>query len=64
MAKAVKDNEEKVVEAKASTTSYTVISQFNDKQNFSIVYQVGTDVSHFDEARIKDLLAKGLIEKK
>lgn len=42
---------------------YSVVSEFRDINNFSKIYKVGDDVSGFDDARIKSLLQKGLIEK-
>lgn len=39
-----------------------VLSKFVDKYDFSKVYNVGDEVETFDEARIKDLVERGLVE--
>lgn len=39
-----------------------VLRQFVDKHDFSKVYNVGDEVDTFDEARIKELVEKGLVE--
>lgn len=39
-----------------------VLSKFVDKNDFSKVYNVGDEVDTFDEARIKDLVERGLVE--
>lgn len=41
---------------------YAVKVEFRDKDNFDKRYELGDDVSHFDEARIVDLVERGLIE--
>ncbi|RZM22430.1 MAG: hypothetical protein EOO88_29480 [Pedobacter sp.] len=40
---------------------YVVASPFRDKDNFDLAYEVGQDVSHFDQARIDELVEKGLV---
>ena len=67
MAKSAKEIGEKVAEdttPKAAAPTYTVIHQFNDKHNFATIYRIGQDVSHFNEARLQELISKGLVEKK
>ena len=39
-----------------------VLSKFVDKYDFSQVYNVGDEVETFDEARITDLVSRGLVE--
>lgn len=39
-----------------------VLSKFVDKYDFSKVYNVGDEVDTFDEARIKELVERGLVE--
>lgn len=39
-----------------------VLSKFVDKYDFSQVYNVGDEVETFDDARIKDLVERGLVE--
>lgn len=41
-----------------------VVQRFRDASNFDQVYEADADVSHFDKARIKDLIDKGLVELK
>ena len=40
----------------------TILHKFVDKHDFSKVYNVGDEVDTFDEARIKELVEKGLVE--
>ena len=40
----------------------TILQKFVDKHDFSKVYNVGDEVDTFDEARIKELVEKGLVE--
>ncbi|MBR4801425.1 MAG: hypothetical protein IK041_01295 [Bacteroidales bacterium] len=39
-----------------------VIKRFKDKNNLSIIYEVGQTVSFNDEARCSDVIARGLCE--
>ncbi|WP_183560681.1 hypothetical protein [Mucilaginibacter sp. SP1R1] len=41
---------------------HVVLTQFRDKDNFAKLYEVGDDVSHFDEARKAGLVDRKLIE--
>jgi hypothetical protein len=41
--------------------SATVIKEFRDAHDYSTVYKVGGDVSHFDTARIKRLVSLGYV---
>lgn len=56
MAKAAKQPEEK-----QEMKSKTVKRSFRDKDNFDRKYEVGEDVSHFDEKRLRELKDKGFI---
>ncbi|MBO9660063.1 MAG: hypothetical protein J7527_14680 [Chitinophagaceae bacterium] len=38
-----------------------VLVDFRDKKDFSILYEVGQDVSHLSEERLEDLRSKGLV---
>lgn len=42
-------------------TNPTVIAKFHDIDDFTIVYEVGQDVSHLPAKRIATLAEKGLI---
>ncbi|MBB6109717.1 hypothetical protein SAMN05421821_105135 [Mucilaginibacter lappiensis] len=42
--------------------AHVVITQFRDKNNWDKLYEVGDDVSHFDDERKADLLDRKLIE--
>lgn len=50
-------------QGKESKSKYTVVSPFADKDNFSKTWEVGDDVSHFDEARLADCVNRGLVKK-
>jgi hypothetical protein len=50
--------------SKATKTTYVVKSQFRDIGDFSLVHNEGTDVSHFDSERLKNLVELGLVVKK
>ena len=39
-----------------------VISEFRDKSDFSKVYSIGDDVSHFDEKRLQSAIKSGLVK--
>ena len=39
-----------------------VLSKFVDKNDFSKTYNPGYIIDNFDEARIKDLMTRGLVE--
>ena len=39
-----------------------VLSKFVDKNDFSKTYNQGDIIDNFDEARIKDLMTRGLVE--
>lgn len=39
-----------------------VLSKFVDKNDFSKTYNPGNIIDNFDEARIKDLMTRGLVE--
>lgn len=41
---------------------HIVAVEFRDKNDFSKLYKVGEDVSHFDEGRKADLVSRKLIE--
>lgn len=47
----------------SKTGKYTVASEFRDISDFNKVHKVGSDVSHFDEARLKSLVESGLVNK-
>lgn len=57
------DPREKVPETgtKQKETVYLVKSAFRDISDFTEEYNVGDDVSHFDNARIEKLLSQDLI---
>jgi hypothetical protein len=57
------DNQEKA-SSKKKKGGYKVVKEFRDKSSFSIVNKVGSDVSHFDQARLDRLVKSGLVEKK
>lgn len=42
--------------------SYRVVQKFRDKDDYSKSYEIGDDVSHFDDERIEDLVSRGLIK--
>lgn len=44
------------------TKKVAVLMEFRDKNDFDKVYSVGDNVNHFDEERIEDLKAKGLVK--
>jgi len=50
------------IKPKGKRTVYTVKSPFTDKYNKS-VHEIGSDVSHFDSARLSDLVKRGLVKK-
>lgn len=39
--------------------TYTVIKQFRDKYNFSIIHLVGEDISDFEQSRLDELVSRG-----
>ncbi|MCZ4244974.1 hypothetical protein [Pedobacter punctiformis] len=43
---------------------YLVVQEFRDKDNFNLHYNEGENVSHFPDDRLKELVEKGLVEKK
>ncbi len=43
------------------TGTHTVIASFRDRDDFSKVYEVGDDVSDFDEKRLSDLVELKLV---
>ena len=46
----------------AKQGKYAVVSHFRDLSNFSIAWNEGDDVSHFDEDRLKKLVELKLVE--
>ena len=48
-------------ESDGANKVYLVVSPFRDIEDFSLQYNVGDDVSHFDNARIEKLLSQDLI---
>lgn len=48
---------------KATGGVYKVVSEFRDTDNFNKVHHKGTDVSHFDAARLGKLVELGYVEK-
>jgi hypothetical protein len=48
-----------VEQPKAS--AHIVSTEFRDKDNFDTRYEIGDDVSHFDEVRLADLVERGLV---
>lgn len=46
-----------------SKKKYTVKVRFADKDDFSKKYEPGTDVSDFDNERLKKLVERGIVEK-
>lgn len=49
---------------KATKSGFIVKSEFRDKDDFNLIYEVGQDVSHLDAERLESLVALGLITKK
>ena len=46
---------------KEDGAGYVVASPFRDKNDFNLAYNIGDDVSHLDEARLAELIGKGLV---
>lgn len=61
MAKAKKISETNA--SGSSDVAYTVVTEFRDIDNFHSVNHVGSDVSHFDKARLDRLVELGYVEK-
>jgi len=59
MAKEIKQKE-KAPLFKDKTAGYFVTSPFRDKSDFSKLYNIGDDVSHFDAERLENLVKNGL----
>lgn len=60
MAKKEKNSEE---EAQPSATHIAKV-EFRDINDFNTIYIEGADVSHFDAARLENLVNTGIVEKK
>lgn len=50
-------------QGKESKSKYIVAEPFADKDNFGKMWEVGEDVSHFDESRLKSCIERGLVKK-
>jgi hypothetical protein len=50
-------------EEKPKAAKYEVISDFRDINDFSVTHYPGSDVSHFDKERLKNLVDLGLVKK-
>jgi hypothetical protein len=46
---------------KSGEESFKVIAPFRDKDNFSVAYEIGQDVSDLSEDRLLELIEKGLV---
>lgn len=51
-----------VPEKGGASKKYTVTGSFRDKNNFDNMIEPGTDVSDFDPARLKKLIALNLVK--
>lgn len=50
--------------AKSKTVvKYLVVAEFVDKNDASIAYKVGEDVSHFNKQRLAECVKRGLVKK-
>ncbi len=59
-----KDGEQPCADKLKKADGYTVVSEFRDKDKWEKLYQVGDDVSHFDEDRLANLVERKLVEAK
>ena len=51
-----------VKRGRSSNQSFKVVTRFRDIHNANVVYEAGTDVSHFEEERLEKLVELGLVE--
>jgi hypothetical protein len=58
----VQDSQSAAAEEKGK--AHIVANEFRDIADFSKVYKVGDDVSHFAAERLKGLVEKGLVEQR
>ena len=42
---------------------HLVVTEFRDKADFSLIHEVGADVSYFDSERLTALVGLGYVEK-
>lgn len=64
--KVKEDSKEPVIaegRQQSGATKHIVIAEFRDINDFSKVYAVGSDVSHFNAKRIEKLIESGLVKR-